>query len=294
MDYTLKSLICFKKAAELEHMTRAADALYISQAQLSRIIADLERQFGAQFFDRSSKGIKLNACGRVFYKYVQQMLELTNQAQKKVREAYLHELSQVTITSNCGAYMPGIVHSLLKAAPELKFRELEVTQDACVSSLKEGTSDFAICCPIISDLDITSRVLIRETPAVLYPAGHWLDGRKTVSIFELADEKFIGQLNGYGDRDSFDAECRRINFEPNYVVETGEAFQISRMVDSGLGIAIIPRSVIRGRASARYVEIEESLSGEVGLSWLAERELSQADRLFMDIISDFFEQLNQM
>ncbi len=43
MSLDEKSLIGFKRAAELEHMTKAAQELYISQSQLSRIIQDMER-----------------------------------------------------------------------------------------------------------------------------------------------------------------------------------------------------------------------------------------------------------
>lgn len=291
MDLTIRNLLCFKKVAELEHMTKAADELYISQAQLSRIISDLENQFGVRFFWREGKGIKLNACGRAFYEYTLQSLELTDKVRKKVREIYLHEQAQVTITSNCGAYMPGILRALLSSSPEIKFRESEVIRELCVSSLKEGVSDFSICCPPIEDLDITSTVLIKETGAVIYPKEHWLRERKSVSLFELANEKFIGQMKGYGDRDSFDEECRRLNFEPDYVVETGEAFQITRLVAEGLGIALVPRSVLND--SIPYVDIEEPLSGSVALSWRKDRKLNDTDRLFMGVIGEYFKRLEQ-
>lgn len=289
MNYDIKSLQCFKRAAELENITKAADSLFISQSQLSRIIAGLEEQFGVKLFERSGKGIKLSACGRMFYKYAQEMLDLSNNAKKKLHEMYLHEHAQISIVSNCGAYMPGIISSLLSTMPDLKFREAEIPSGECVTALKDGTADFAICCPAIECIDIQTRLIHSESGAVIFPAGHWLNARNSVSLFELEDERFIGQLKGYGDRDCFDIECNRIGFSPNYIIETGEAFQIVKLVAAGLGIALVPNSVLRhGSGSINYVKIDEDLHGSVGLSWKRSRQFSLADNAFVDIVSKYF------
>ena len=69
------------------------------------------------------------------------MFDLTFKTQKKVREAYLHEQSQVTITCNCSSYMPGLLKELNSTLPDLKFRLMSVTNKKCISLLKEGVTD---------------------------------------------------------------------------------------------------------------------------------------------------------
>lgn len=86
LNLDTKALLCFKKVAELEHMTKAARALFISQAQLSKIITDLEQQYGVKFFDRSGKGIKLNNCGKLFYQYTLQIIDLVYKSEKRYRK----------------------------------------------------------------------------------------------------------------------------------------------------------------------------------------------------------------
>lgn len=289
MNYDIKTLQYFKRTAELEHITKAADALFISQPQLSRIISGLEEQVGVKLFERSGKGIKLNAYGKMFYEYAQEIISISSMAEKKLREVYLHECAQISIVSNCGAYMPGIIGGLLEAMPDLKFRETEIPSGECIAALKDGTADFAICCPAIESMDIQTDLIYSESGAVIFPKGHWLEGRSSVSLFELENERFIGQLKGYGDRDSFDGECNRIGFSPNYIIETGEAFQLARLVAAGLGIALVPKSVLsHGSGELNYVEIEEELRGSVGLSWKVNRAFSDADTAFVDIISKYF------
>ena len=61
----LHSLLYFKKVAELQHLTRAAEELRVAQPSLSRTIASLEADLGVKLFDRVGKGIVLNPGGTV-------------------------------------------------------------------------------------------------------------------------------------------------------------------------------------------------------------------------------------
>jgi hypothetical protein len=74
VDISLKMLQYFKKVAETQHITNASKELYISQPQLTRVIAELERELGVTLFDREGKGIRLNPCGEAFYRYTDQDL----------------------------------------------------------------------------------------------------------------------------------------------------------------------------------------------------------------------------
>ena len=59
----LRHLIYFKKVAELQHITKAADELLIAQPALSKVIRQLEEELNAPLFDRKGKNIILNANG---------------------------------------------------------------------------------------------------------------------------------------------------------------------------------------------------------------------------------------
>ncbi|MBO5557095.1 MAG: LysR family transcriptional regulator [Oscillospiraceae bacterium] len=295
INFDGRSLVCFMKVAELENMTKAAQALYISQAQLSRIIRELEDQFDAQFFDRVGRGIKLNACGRVFYTYVEQMFDLTFTMQKKVRDAYLHEHTQITIASNASSYLPDLLAALNAAMPELKFRQITGSAKKCESLLKEGVTDFVITVPTMEDPSIKTVMLRKEWAIVLYPEGHWLATRRHVSLEELRDERFIGQPKGYGARAACDLIFQKFKFDPNYIIEAADNLLVSRIVDNGLGIAIVPSApfVQDSIFQNRHVEIDEPVYGYVGLSWLKDRVLTPDDEAFIDIVIQHFKALSE-
>lgn len=64
MRYTLRQLEVFLAVAQVESVSRAAEALFMSQSAVSGSLADLERQFDIQLFDRVGKRLQLNAVGR--------------------------------------------------------------------------------------------------------------------------------------------------------------------------------------------------------------------------------------
>src|ERR1700752_399370 len=63
---TLEQLKVFVAVAERQHMTRAAEALNLTQSAASAAIAHLESRYGTKLFDRIGRGIALTEAGRVF------------------------------------------------------------------------------------------------------------------------------------------------------------------------------------------------------------------------------------
>src|SRR5687767_3704241 len=64
MRYTLRQLEVFLAVARVESVSRAAQALFMSQSAVSGSLADLERQFDVQLFDRVGKRLQLSGLGR--------------------------------------------------------------------------------------------------------------------------------------------------------------------------------------------------------------------------------------
>nr|WP_286178575.1 LysR family transcriptional regulator [Bacillus sp. B4EP4a] len=65
----------FQKVASVQHITRAAEQLSISQPALSRSISKLEDELGVQLFDRKGRNIYLNRYGKMFLNRVEQSIK---------------------------------------------------------------------------------------------------------------------------------------------------------------------------------------------------------------------------
>ena len=87
----------FVTVAKLEHMTRAAEALAISQPALSRSISKLEEELGVPLFDRQGRSIMLNRYGELFLYRVQRMRKEYEKAVLELQELNNPELGDVSL-----------------------------------------------------------------------------------------------------------------------------------------------------------------------------------------------------
>lgn len=280
----LRHIPYFKRVAELEHITKAAQDLYVSQAHLSRIIASIEEEVGVKLFDRDGRGITLNDSGKIFYGYVIKLLNLYGEALHRTRESYNTGQFQLSVATNTGAYMPELLTKLSKLSPNMKVRQNSAPRKSIIAMLRNGSIDFAITAPPINEIGLTSEELFDETPVVIYPEQHWLKDCDCVSLEDLKDELFVGVMRGYGARDTVDALYREEDFAPNFVVETGDSNSVLQYVSKGIGIALCAKSLILQDATYRhrYTELTEKVPCMLGLTWSDDHTFSDFGTLFFD------------
>lgn len=72
--------------AEYRSITRAAEALYISQPSLSHCVAKAEKELGARLFDRSTSPMTLTYAGETFVNLARQILSLDQTMQQEFRD----------------------------------------------------------------------------------------------------------------------------------------------------------------------------------------------------------------
>ena len=108
----LPQLYYFKKLAEVQHYTKAAKELYITQPTLSNSISQLERELEIPLFERENRNVKLTRYGQEFYKYITEAL---NALDKGIDIAHEHAGSLSggieigTVYTIQGDYLPALM-----------------------------------------------------------------------------------------------------------------------------------------------------------------------------------------
>lgn len=285
-----KEIVCFERAAELESISQAAHDLNISQGQLSRIVAKLEQEFDAALIEREGRGIRLTEAGKALYRYFIGVMSDYYEAIIALREASMHNVFQVTIAANLGVYMPKLLAYIAKEHHEIRYRDVLAPRSTLEIMLKDLRADFAISMPALSGSDLETEILINEKPAVIYGDGHWLEGRSVVSLLEIKGENFISSSEGYASRDAMESYYHEMGVSPKYVMETENAYAVEKYVRRGLGIAIMAKSLVLQSdfAKTHYVDVAEDVWRTVGISWLKNKTLTDAERNFLESARTYF------
>ena len=95
----LQQLKYFKKVAETEKISAAAESLFISAPALSASVARLEKELGMALFDRSGNSIRLNRQGRILLHYVNQVFASLESARVELRQSMMQQSRHVAVAA---------------------------------------------------------------------------------------------------------------------------------------------------------------------------------------------------
>lgn len=240
----LRHLIYFKTVAELLHFSKAAEQLHISQPPLTRQIKELENELGAVLFHRNNKRVALTDAGHFFLRECEsliQQLERSKQVVRQIHESVSGEFQIGYISSTPLASLAKILRQLNHQYPLLKTRLYELSTAKQVKALEAGKLDIGILrAPVTStQLEITS---LRQDPfALVCRTGN----SYSLDATDLAGTPFISYNSGYAPyyQQQFMACCHRIGFTPQVMHECNNMHSILSLVESGLGVALVPASI---------------------------------------------------
>lgn len=85
---SLRAVKCFVAAARHQSFTRAAEALCVTQAAISRQIRELEEHLGTELFERVGRSVRLTTAGAIFFEAAQLSFMNIAQAAERVRKGY--------------------------------------------------------------------------------------------------------------------------------------------------------------------------------------------------------------
>ena len=240
----IRQLIYFKKVAEVEHITKAAESMYISQPTLSLAIRRLENELGVSLFERKGRNVRLNEYGKIFYDEVKPAIDHLEAATKKLAELQSSNDNKVTIIAPSLYVYPGMMEKIYEMYPNIHISRINSNDinhlDEISYMLMNREIDMCITMAPISGNGIERIPLRPEPMMVLVSENHPLASRESVSLEELRGEKFVADMKGTPVRASMDALCDKINFRPDIAYETRSDKDIHLGVASGKYIAIVP------------------------------------------------------
>lgn len=244
----LRHLLYFKTVAEELHFRHAANKLFISQPPLSRQIKELEEELGATLFTRNNKRVELTPAGLYFKKEVDQLfrqLEESKQVLKQIHGGVSGQLRIGYISSTYHPHLSQILQELRQVFPFVKTKLYEVPTAKQVKALEEGRLDVGIMRAPVQSERLTVRTLFQDSFVVVLPAGEASFAQPQELASFLQQQPFIFFNQDYAPqfyRQLIDI-CQRMGFMPEIVHEANSVHSILQLVESGLGVTVLPASV---------------------------------------------------
>lgn len=285
MENPLQKYLAFVKAVEKGSFTRAAEALNYAQSSVSKMIADLEKEWGMPLLERSKGGVRLTSAGEQLMPFLQRLLSDHQQLEDQIRRMNGAETGLVRIGAFSSVsihWLPNIFARLQQDHPGIEYEILLGDYDEVERWIREGRVDCGFLrLPTRSCLD--TLLLKQDEYKVVLPAGHALCQKETIAAADLDGLPFL--LLEHGGKTEVSDLLERDRIRPEIRFTTWEDFAILAMVEKGLGVSILPDLILQ-RIPYR-VEIralQRPYSRPIGLAMKDRRSISPALRRFMEYL----------
>jgi DNA-binding transcriptional LysR family regulator len=282
----LRQLEYFVAVAEEANFTRAAERIHVAQPAVSAQVQRLERELGQPLLDRSRRTVRLTAAGEVALPYARAALAAVADMHVAVDE--LTQLVRGTVRIGTVTSHSVDIASLL-ADFHAEYPNVEITlstddSDALIEKARTGQLDAAIVSvpPDERPEGLEIEVATNEAIVAAVAPTDALASRKTVRLSDLADRKLIALPVGTGIRHQFDTACAKAGVTPRIAFEASTPLALADLAERGLGVAIVPASVPRGREQLRALAIVPQLRGRLVLAWRSGGPMSPAARVLVE------------
>lgn len=280
----------FKVAAELEHISKAANELQIPQPYLSQTIRKLEDELGTRLFDRVGKHIVLNEAGRIILRYANQALSSLSNAALELESFRTMETQDVTVSfQSASMLIPQLMKEIMATHPNLHFSICQQVKD-----LSPKNIDITIYSSGKHVPEPNERFLLKEELLLILPKTHPLSNIEQITLDDIRDEKFISlskQSNLYSIISKY---YDQMSFTPKICFYIDNPSVMREMLANGFGISIVPAITWHNMTQKDMVlkSIKDYIMERyLYLSWNPQKYQTRAVKSCINQMADFFENL---
>ena len=294
MDKNLLKYLAFVKTVDTGSFTKAADSLNYAQSSVSKMIADLEKEWGISLLQRNKKGVCLTSSGEEILPYARKIVSDFEEIQQKVNEINGIQSGIVrigTFSSVAINWLPDLFAKFQEGYPGIDYEMLLGDYDEVEKWIDEGRVDCGFLrLPTGGDLDVIS--LKKDEYKAVLPANHPLAKKELLDYEDLNEQPFL--LLEHGGKTEVSELLEKNHAHPNIRFTTWEDYAIMAMVERGLGIGVLPEMILKRIPYQIAVRsFKNSYFREIGLAMKDRRKLTPATRKFIEYLTINYQKSDQ-
>lgn len=204
---TLDQLRIFLAVAQRQHVTRAAQALGLTQSAVSAAISALEARHAVRLFDRIGRRIVLTQDGQAFVHEARAVLDRAETAEMLLEDLAREPRGRLRIHASqtvASHWLPPRLMALHDLHPGIAFRLTPGNTAQVADAVQSGAADLGFVEGEVAQGDLHRQVVARDHLVLVMAAGHPLAGARDLSAAQLAAQRWVLREPGSGTRSEFD------------------------------------------------------------------------------------------
>jgi DNA-binding transcriptional LysR family regulator len=222
----------------------------MTQPAVTFQIRQLEEAFNARLFDRSHNKINLTEAGRRMFEYAERLFDLYREMENSIREVTGNVSGTLKLgaTVAIGDYvLPKLLVAFKQEFPDVNI-QLKLSHTSSIASMVESsTIDIGVIDTELDNKMIGTEKITYDEMIVVCSPNNPLANAQSIDIKQLITQPLILLEQGSGIHTDFSKYLinNGLNYEQlNILMELGSIEAIKNAVESGLGVSVLPKSVI--------------------------------------------------
>jgi DNA-binding transcriptional LysR family regulator len=242
----LSQLEAFVEAARRGNVSRAAEALFVTQPAVSARLKGLESALGVELLVRTRRGVRLSEAGKAFLPFAQRALEAVDEGRQLVAELSRGGEGRLAIgaaPSISTSVLPGMLARFRAAKPRAQL----IVRTGHSEEVLEMVLREQVELGLVRELrhpEIVETPLYDDELILVFEPGHRFAAHRRIAVAEVASEHLIlfDRTSSYHELTS--SLFRQAGVVPRGVMELDTIDAAKKMVEQGLGVALLPYTAV--------------------------------------------------
>lgn len=276
--------IALQKIVEVGSFSKTAELLGYTQPALSQMIASLERELNIKLLYRSSHRVCLTVEGERIFPALQKAVAQYLSMQEIIKEIQGLETGVIrigTLSSVSCHWLPQLIGGFQKQYPNVAFVLHQGDNNSIPEWVRMGEVDFGFV--NMSVYNGKAAFLKEGEYRAVLPVQHPLSGQEYVTLSQLAEYPFLVIEEGSFSRPM--EAFRELSLQPKVRLRVHDDYSILSMVESGLGVSILPELVLRKtNYQIKILPLKPPITRKIGFIAKDKNELPLATKSFINFM----------
>ncbi|PLQ01654.1 LysR family transcriptional regulator [Cupriavidus pauculus] len=237
----LAALEIFRTVVETGGITRAAERLHRVQSNVTTRIRQLEQALGVELFVRDGRRMVLTPAGQTLFDYACRILQLSEEAKHAVQPAHPHgRLRIASMESTAASRLPNVLAAYHQQWPDVELELVTLITSKALDAVRRFEVDCAFVAEPLGDTDLVSLPAFDEELVIVSSTSH----RPIQSPEDIERATLLAFETGCNYRTRFEQWFGQCGRGMSRVIQLGSYHAIVTCAAAGIGIGIVPRSVL--------------------------------------------------
>lgn len=227
-------------------LTRAAEKSHLSLPAASTRVKNLEEHFGTQLLYRNSQGVTLTPSGEALTRHARTVMQQIEQLRGDMQEFARGVKGHVRVLSNTTAsteFMPAVLARYLAVHPDVNVELRERLSYLIVRAVADGSADIGVVAGCAPDPKLQFIPYRNDRLVLVTARRHPLAGEEAVPFADTLGFDYVGLSEWSAIHPFLVQAAATLGRTFRFRIEVGNFEAACRMIESGVGIGVIPESV---------------------------------------------------